>query len=54
METLQYTVRKVYRGIGRIQGAYMSRRYNYIEPLLRMKIFFITSQELEDMYRTLH
>ena len=29
---------------------YISRRYNYIEPLLPDDIFFVTSQELEDMY----
>ena len=29
---------------------YISRRYNYIEPLLPDDIFFITSQELEDLY----
>ena len=29
---------------------FISRRYNYIEPILPEEIFFITSQELEDLY----
>lgn len=49
METLQYTVRKVYSALKDTED-YISRRYNYIEPLLPDEIFFITSQELEDMY----
>lgn len=49
METLQYTVRKVYEALKDTE-AYISRRYNYIEPLLPDDIFFISSQELEDMY----
>ena len=49
METLQYTVRKVYSALKDTED-YISRRYNYIEPLLPDDIFFITSQELEDMY----
>ncbi|MDO4312916.1 MAG: aspartate--ammonia ligase [Eubacteriales bacterium] len=48
-ETLQYTVRKVYAALKDTED-YMSRRYNYIEPLLPEEITFITSQELEDMY----
>ena len=48
-ETLQYTVRKVYSALKDTED-YISRRYNYIEPLLPDDIFFITSQELEDMY----
>ena len=46
METLQYTVRKVYSAL----KDFISRRYNYIEPLLPDDIFFISSQELEDMF----
>ena len=49
METLQYTVRKVYSALKDTED-YISRRYNYIEPLLPDDIFFTTSQELEDMY----
>ena len=48
-ETLQYTVRKVYAAL-RETETYISRRYNYIEPILPEEIFFITSQELEDLY----
>ncbi|MEF9946498.1 MAG: aspartate--ammonia ligase [Lachnospiraceae bacterium] len=49
METLQYTVRKVYNALKETED-YISRRYNYIEPFLPDEIFFITSQELEDLY----
>ena len=48
-ETLQYTVRKVYAALKETEE-FMSRRYNYIEPLLPDEITFITSQELENMY----
>lgn len=53
METLEYTVRKVYSALKDTED-YISRRYNYIEPLLPDDIFFITSQELEDMYPDLN
>ena len=43
METLEYTVRKVYSALKDTED-YISRRYNYIEPLLPDDIFFITSQ----------
>ena len=46
METLEYTV---YVALKDTED-YISRRYNYIEPLLPDDIFFITSQELEDLY----
>lgn len=49
METLQYTVRKVYSALKETED-YISRRYNYIEAMLPDDIFFITSQELEDLY----
>lgn len=49
METLQYTVRKVFSALKETED-FISRRYNYIQPLLPDDIFFITSQELEDMY----
>ena len=48
-ETLQYTVRKVYAALKETEE-YISRRYNYIEPILPDEIFFITSQELENLY----
>ena len=48
-ETLQYTVRKVYAALKETEN-YISRRYNYIEPLLPDEITFITSQELENLY----
>lgn len=49
METLQYTVRKVYAALKDTEE-YMARRYNYIEPMLPDEITFVTSQELENMY----
>lgn len=49
METLEYTVRKVFSALKETEE-YMARRYNYIEPLLPDDIFFITSQELENLY----
>ena len=51
-ETLQYTVRKVYAALKETEE-YISRRYNYIEPILPDEIFFITSQELENLYPNL-
>lgn len=48
-ETLQYTVRRVYAALKETED-YISRRYNYIETLLPDEIFFITSQELEEMF----
>ncbi len=48
-ETLEYTVRKVYSALKETES-FISRRYNYIEELLPDEIFFITSQELEDLY----
>lgn len=48
-ETLEYTVRKVYSALKETED-YISRRYNYIEPLLPDDIFFITTQELEEMF----
>ena len=40
METLEYTVRKVYSALKDTED-YISRRYNYIEPLLPDDIFFM-------------
>ena len=51
-ETLEYTVSKVYTALKETEY-YISRRYNYIEPILPDEIFFVTSQELEDMYPSL-
>ena len=48
-ETLRYTVRKVYAALKETEE-FISRRYNYIEPLLPEDITFITAQELEDLY----
>lgn len=48
-ETLQYTARKVFSALKETED-FISRRYNYIQPLLPDDIFFISSQELEDMY----
>lgn len=49
METLEYTVSKVYSAIKETEQ-FMARRYNYIESSLPDEITFITSQELETMY----
>ena len=49
METLEYTVRKVYAALKETEN-YISRRYNYIDPILPEEITFISSQELENMY----
>ncbi len=49
METLQYTVRKVYAALKDTED-YMARRYNYIEAMLPDDIAFISSQELLDLY----
>ena len=49
METLEYTVRKVFSALKETED-FISRRYNYIEPLLPDDIFFITSQELEELF----
>ena len=48
-ETLQYTVRKVYAALKETES-FISRRYNYIDPILPDEITFITSQELENLY----
>jgi len=49
METLEYTVRKVFAALKEIEE-FMARRYNYIEPCLPDEITFVSSQELETMY----
>lgn len=49
IETLEYTVRKVFSALKETES-FICRRYNYIEELLPDDIFFISSQELENMY----
>ncbi|MEY8426409.1 aspartate--ammonia ligase [Lachnospiraceae bacterium 46-15] len=49
METLQNVVRTVYKALKKTEK-YMSIEYDYIEEILPKEIFFITTQELEDMY----
>ncbi|MCD8054912.1 MAG: aspartate--ammonia ligase [Lachnospiraceae bacterium] len=48
-ETLRETVKKVYKALKKTEK-YMAIQYDYIEEILPRDIFFITSQELEDMY----
>jgi aspartate--ammonia ligase len=48
-ETLKEVVRKVYKAIKKTEK-YMSIRYDYIEEILPKDIFFITSEELAEMY----
>jgi len=47
--TLQDAVRKIYRALRKTEK-YMAIKYDYIEEILPKEIFFISSQELEDMY----
>ena len=49
METLQNVVRTVYKALKKTEK-YMSIEYDYIEEILPKEIFFITTQELEDLY----
>lgn len=49
VETLKSVVRKVYSALKKTEK-YMAIQYDYIEEILPKDIFFITSQELEDMY----
>ncbi|MCR5772217.1 MAG: aspartate--ammonia ligase [Butyrivibrio sp.] len=46
---LKETVRTIYKVLRKTEK-YMSIKYDYIEEILPHDIFFITSQELEDMY----
>lgn len=48
-EYLKDTVRSVYKVLRKTEK-YMSIRYDYIEEILPHDIFFITTQELEDMF----
>ncbi len=49
VETVQNVVRTVYKARKKTEK-YMSIEYDYIEEILPKEIFFITTQELEDMY----
>lgn len=49
---LKKTVRSIYRAL-RHTEIYISSEYPFIEKILPEELFFITSQELEDMYPTL-
>ena len=49
VQTLQSVVKSVYDAL-RVTEKYMANKYDYIECILPEQIFFITSQELEDMY----
>lgn len=53
VETLKHTVQKVYAALKKTED-YIASQYNYIEAFLPADIFFITSQELEDMYPELN
>ena len=48
-ETLKEAVRTVYKALKKTEK-YMAIQYDYIEEILPKEIFFVTSQELEDMY----
>lgn len=49
MEYLQETVKTVYKCLRKTEK-YMSIQYDYIEEILPKEIFFITTQELADMF----
>ncbi|WP_411336307.1 aspartate--ammonia ligase [Ruminococcus gauvreauii] len=49
INTLKEIVRKVYKALKKTEK-YMAIEYDYIEEILPKEIFFITSQELEDLY----
>ncbi len=49
VDFLKETVRIIYKVLRKTEK-YMSIQYDYIEEILPRDIFFITSQELEDMY----
>ena len=48
-DTLKENVRRVYDAL-RYTEKYMSEKYGYIKPILPDEIYFLTAQELEDMY----
>ncbi len=49
MDYLKETVRKIYKALKKTEK-YMAIRYDYIEEILPKDIFFITTQELLDLY----
>ncbi len=49
LDTLKDTVKNVYKVLRKTEK-YMSIHYDYIEEILPHDIFFITTQELEDMF----
>lgn len=49
LDTLKATVRDVYKALRKTE-MYMAIQYDYIEEILPKEIFFITTQELLDMY----
>lgn len=49
VETLKNVVRLVYKALKKTEK-YMAIEYDYIEEILPKEIFFITTQELEDLY----
>ena len=49
LDTLKDTVRKVYSALRKTEK-YMSIQYDYIQEILPPDIFFITTQELADMF----
>lgn len=49
LETLMATVRDVYKALRKTE-MYMAIQYDYIEEILPREIFFITAQELLDLY----
>ncbi len=49
IDTLKNTVKAIYKALKNTEK-YMSIQYEYIEEILPKEIFFITSQELLDMY----
>lgn len=49
MDTLKDVVRTVYKALKKTEK-YMAIQYDYIEEILPNEIFFITAQELEDLY----
>lgn len=48
-DTLKSTIKKVYKALQNTEK-YMSEKYGFIHLILPEDIFFMTSQELEDMY----
>ena len=49
LDTLKKVVRSVYKALRKTE-TYMSIQYDFIEEILPKDIFFITTQELEDLY----